>query len=63
MPLATTDQYAIDDFNFELPQANLKSLIEAFTKPKSTNLKVYEYGAGFSQLTQGQDKVTRCIES
>ncbi|NJO17222.1 MAG: type VI secretion system tip protein VgrG, partial [Thioploca sp.] len=59
----TTGRYAIDDFNFEIPNADLHSSIDALPEQKSTDLRVYEYDAGFSQLLQGQDKVTRRIES
>jgi type VI secretion system secreted protein VgrG len=59
----TTGRYAIDDFNFEIPQADLKSSIEALPEQKNTDLRVYEYDAGFSNFSQGQDKVTRRIES
>ncbi|BAP57586.1 hypothetical protein THII_3289 [Thioploca ingrica] len=59
----TTGEYAIDDFNFEKLQTDLKVAIEALPEQKSTDLRVYEYDAGFSKLDQGQAKVTRRIES
>ncbi len=59
----TTSRYAIDDFNFEIPNTDLHSSIDALPEQKSTNFQVYEYDAGFSKPVEGQDKVTRRIES
>jgi type VI secretion system secreted protein VgrG len=59
----TTGEYAIDDFNFEKPQTDLKVAIDALPEQKNTDLRVYEYDAGFSNFDQGQEKVTRRIEA
>ena len=59
----TTGRYAIDDFNFKIPRVDLKNSIEALPFQKGSDLRIYEYPAGFEQLTQGQRKVTKRIES
>jgi type VI secretion system secreted protein VgrG len=59
----TTGEYAIDDFNFEKPQTDLKVTIDALPEQKNTDWRVYEYDAGFSNFDQGQAKVTRRIEA
>lgn len=59
----TTGEYAIDDFNFENPRLDLKNSIEALPFQRGSDLRIYEYPAGFEQLEQGQRKVTKRIES
>jgi type VI secretion system secreted protein VgrG len=61
----TTDLYTIDDFNFEIPLNKLKSSIESLrssVQGKGNNLRIYEYAAGFSKTTQGEDKVKLRIQ-
>jgi type VI secretion system secreted protein VgrG len=56
----TTDRYTIDDFNFEIPLNKLRSSIESLRRSvqgKGNNLRIYEYAAGFSRKSQGEEKV------
>lgn len=59
----TTGEYAIDDFNFESPRLDLKNSIDALPFQRGSDLRIYEYPAGFEKLDQGQRKVTKRIES
>ena len=59
----TTGKYAIDDFNFEMPRRDLKTPVEALEGQKGSDMRIYEYGAGFQNQPQGEKKVDRRIES
>ncbi|MDY6993339.1 MAG: type VI secretion system tip protein TssI/VgrG, partial [Pseudomonadota bacterium] len=52
-------QYALKDFNFEIPKVNLKVQVGG---PCSDYL-IYEYAAGFQKRDPGEFKVRRRIES
>jgi len=52
-------QYAVDDFNFELPSTDLKTAVKGPCGP----FRIYEYAAGFSKRDQGESKVRRRIEA
>ncbi|OQW92166.1 MAG: hypothetical protein BWK78_02470, partial [Thiotrichaceae bacterium IS1] len=55
----TTSQYTVDDFNFETPSSNLETSLT----DSGSNMRVYEYAAGFAQTTQGEKKVRTRLES
>jgi len=55
-----TGQYAIDDFNFEIPKFNLHTQVAG----PCSDYRIYEYAAGFQKRDpQGDFKVRRRIES
>ena len=59
----TTGKYAIDDFNFEMPRSDLQTPVEALEGQKGSDMRIYEYDAGFQNRRQGENKVDRRIES
>jgi uncharacterized protein involved in type VI secretion and phage assembly len=54
----TPGRYAVDDFNFEIPTADLRTSIQG----QGSELRIYEYAAGFSNKDQGDNKVKRRIQ-
>ena len=59
----TTDNYAIDDFNFEMPRSDLKTSVTARAEHQSSDMRIYEYDAGFDNRSRGEKKVDRRLES
>ena len=55
----TPGRYAVDDFNFEIPTADLRTSIQG----QGSQLRIYEYAAGFSNKDQGDNKVKRRMHS
>jgi len=52
-------QYAVDDFNFEIPATRLRSQVGG----PYGEYRIYEYGSGHGKRAQGDNKVRRRIEA
>jgi len=52
-------QYAVDDFNFEIPTVRLRTQVGG----PCGDYRIYEYAAGYGKRDQGDTKVRRRIEA
>lgn len=53
-----TSKYAVDDFNFETPAADL----ETSSSGTGSSMRIYEYSAGFEKIGQGEKKARSRLE-